>query len=81
MVLDLIKLQHLSYLTIYKWSAIVTYDPMRYPKSDNYFLLAKICYGSSCGLMKWYDFFSFGKVFHNYKDPYVRMKGWVNWSH
>ena len=41
MVFDLIKFQHLSHLTVNRWSAIVTYDPMGYPKSDNYVSLIK----------------------------------------
>ena len=75
MVFDLIELQHLPYLTIDKWSAIVTDDPMRYPEPNNYGLLDKICHDSSCGLTEWYGFFLFGKILRSYEDPYVLTQG------
>ena len=71
----MIKFQHLSNLTVDKWSAIITYDPMRYPESNNYILLDEIFHGSSCGLTEWYGFLLFGKVFRSHKDPYVPMRG------
>ena len=42
-MLDLVKLWHLPYITVDKWCAIVTDDPMRHPKSYNYILLDEVC--------------------------------------
>ena len=70
-VFDLIELQHLSYLTVDKWCAIVIDDAIRYFEPNNYVFLDKICHGFSCGLIKWYGLCPFGEVLHNYNDPYV----------
>ena len=80
-VFDLIELQYLSYFTIDKWCAIVTDDPMRYSKPDNYVFLDEICHGFSYGLAEWYGLCLFGKVLRSHKDPYVPMRGWINQSH
>ena len=54
---------------------------MRYSESDDYVLFDEICHGSSYGLTKWYSLCLFGKVLYNHKDPYVLMRGWINWAH
>ena len=81
MVFDLIKFQHLSYLTVDKWSTIVIYDPMRYPKFGNYFFLDKVCHNISYDFTEWYGLYPFGELFHNHEDPHVPMRRWINWSH
>ena len=48
-MLDLVELQHIPYITIDKGCAIVTDNPVGYPKPHNYVLLNEVCYRSSCG--------------------------------
>ena len=81
MVQVLIKLQHLSYLSVDKWGTIVTYNSIRYPKSDNNVFFDEVHHSSSRGFTEWYGLCPFGKVFRSYKDPYVPIRRWINWSH
>ena len=65
MVLDLIELQHLSYLFVNKWSTIVTYDSIRYYKSDNYVFFDEVHHSSSHGFAEWYGLCLFSEVFRS----------------
>ena len=49
MVFDLVEFQHLPYITIDKRCAIVTNNPVGYPKPHNYVFFDEVCYYSSCG--------------------------------
>ena len=65
MVLDPIELHHLSYLFVDKWSTIVTYDSMRYSKSNNYVFFDEVHHSSFCGFAEWYDLCLFSEVFRS----------------
>ena len=71
MVLDLVKLQHLSYLSVDKLSTIVTYDSLRHAKSENYVFIDEVCHNSSHGFAEWYGLCPFSEVFLSHKDPYA----------
>ena len=62
MVLDLVELQHLPHITVDKGCAIVTDNPMVYPKPNNYVLPDEVCYYSSCDITKWYCLYPFGEI-------------------
>ena len=66
MVFDLVELYHLSHLIIDKGCAIITDDPTRYSKPNNYVFLDKICHCPSCGLAEWYRFHLLGKILRSH---------------
>ena len=81
MVLDLVEFQHLPHITVDKVCAIVTDNPMGYPKPYNYVLFDEVCYCSPHGLTEWHCLRPFGEVFSSHQDPYISARWWVNRSH
>ena len=80
MVLDLLEFQHLPHITIDKGCAIVTDNPVRYPKPHDYVFFDEVCYYSSCDVMEWHCLYLFGEVFRSHQDRYVPTQWGVNWS-
>ena len=81
MVLDLVELKHLPHITVDKECAIITDNPVEYPKPHNYVLLDEVCYCFSYGFTEWYSLCPLSEVFRSHQDPYVSMRRWVNWPH
>ena len=81
MVFDLVEFQHLPYITVDKGHAIVTDNPVGYPKPHNYVFFDEVCYCSSCGFMEWHCLCLFDEILRSHQDPYVSARWWINWSH
>ena len=80
-MLHLVEFLHLSHFYVHKRHTIVTYDPVRHPKSNNNVLLDEVCHGSVGGFTKWYGLHPLGEILCGHKDPYVPIGRWINWSH
>ena len=52
MVLDLVELQHLPYIIVEKWCAIVANNLVGYSKPHNYIFLDEVCHCCFCGFPK-----------------------------
>ena len=77
----LVEFYNLPHFFVYKGRTIVAYDSMRYPKSYNYIFFDEIHHSSFNGFVEWYGLHLFSEILCSYKDPYVPIGRWIDWSH
>ena len=81
MMLHLVEFWNISHFFVQKKHTIVTYDPVRHPKPNNYILLDEVCHDFAGGFAKWYSLCPLGEILCSHKDLYIPIGRWIDWSH
>jgi hypothetical protein len=66
---DSIMLQYLLHIFVYKWSAIVANELIRYTKASDDMLSYKVCHSNTGSLSEWDCLHPLSKILGGYKNP------------